>query len=176
MTSVPATAPHSWRPESWRRVQDSNHSGTMDDVSIPLRFFSTSDDASAAEALGRDPESVMETAARDRFLPSSAMTEWETLLTGRGPEGHAHAPRPRVVADDWPRSSSKIFLASPELRVALAAADHGSLTETADQWICQYGVHYGSFDPAEVRKILYEMSGLVRSANAERAGVYFWMR
>jgi hypothetical protein len=44
-------------------------------VTIPIRFFSTLDDTSAAEALDRDPESVSETAMRDRFLARSAMTE-----------------------------------------------------------------------------------------------------
>jgi hypothetical protein len=144
-------------------------------VSIPIRFFSAPDDASAAEALDRDPESVTETAVRDRFLASSAMIEWETILTGRGSEDHARAARPRVVADDRPRSSSKIFAASPELRAALAAADPERITEVARQWMDEYGAQHGSFVPGEVCRILYEMSGLARSADAERVGVYFWM-
>lgn len=143
-------------------------------VSIPIRFFSAPDDASAAEVLDRDPESVTETAVRSRFLGSSALLEWETILTGRDPKAQAQASR-LIVADDRPRSSSKIFAASPELRAALAAADRERLTEVADQWMEQYGGSHGSFEPGEVRKILYEMSGLVRSADAERVGVYFWM-
>jgi hypothetical protein len=143
-------------------------------VSIPIRFFSAPDDASAAEALDRDPESAAETEMRGRFLGSSALLEWETILTGRGPQAPA-AASPLVVADDRPRSSSKIFAASPELRAALATADLGRLTEVADQWMEQYGGRHGSFEPGEVRRILYEMSGLARSADAERVGVYFWM-
>jgi hypothetical protein len=107
-------------------------------VSIPIRFLSAPDDAGAAEALDRDPESVQETMIRDRFLASSAMTEWESILTGRSREGHARAAPPLVVADDRPRSSSKILAASPELRAALAAADHSRLTEAAHQWVGQY--------------------------------------
>jgi hypothetical protein len=96
------------------------------------------------------------------------------ILTGQDPKDPAEVSS-LVVADDQPRSSSKIFAASPELRAALAAADLGRLTEVADQWMEQYGGKHGSFEPGEVRKILYEMSGLARSADAERVGVYFWM-
>jgi hypothetical protein len=145
-------------------------------MSIPIRFFSTSDDTSAAEVLGRDPESAQETMVRGHFLVSSAMTEWETILTGRSPEGHAQAAAPRVVADDRPRSSSKVFAAPPGLRVALATADHARLTEVAQQWMDQYGGQHGNFEPSDVRTILYEMSRLARMADAEREGVYFWMR
>jgi hypothetical protein len=111
---------------------------------------------------------------RSGFLASSALLEWETILTGRDPKGQAQTSR-LVVADDRPRSSSKIFAASAELRAALAAADLGRLSEVADQWVEQYGGRHGSFEAGEVRKILYEMSGLARSADAERVGVYFWM-
>jgi hypothetical protein len=145
-------------------------------MSIPIRFFSTADDTSAAEVLDRDPESAQETMVRDHFLVSSAMTEWETILTGRGPEGHAQAAPPRVVADDRPRSRSKVFAAPPGLRVALATADHARLTEVAQQWTDQYGGRHGNFEPRDVRTILYEMSRLARMADAEREGVYFWMR
>ena len=145
-------------------------------MSIPIRFFGTADDTSAAEVLGRDPESAQETMVRDHFLVSSALTEWETILTGRSPEGHAQAARPRVVADDRPRSSSKVFAAPPGLRVALATADHARLTEVAQQWMDQYGGQHGNFEPSDVRTILYEMSRLARMADAEREGVYFWMR
>jgi len=68
-------------------------------VSIPIRFFSTSDDTSAAGALERDPGSASETMMRDRLLSSSAMSEWESILTCRSPEDHAQAPRPHIVAD-----------------------------------------------------------------------------
>jgi hypothetical protein len=113
---------------------------------------------------------------RDRFLSSSAMTEWQSILTGRSPEDHAQAPRPRIVADDRPRSSSKIFAAPPELRAALAAADHAGLADVADQWMDQYGAQHGNFELSDVREILYEMSRMARMADAEGEGVYFWMR
>jgi hypothetical protein len=145
-------------------------------VSIPIRFFSAPDDAGAVEALDRDPGSVQETMIRDRFLASSAMTEWESILTGRSREGHVQAAAPLVVADDRPRSSSKILAASPELRAALAAADHSRLTEAARQWVGQYGGQHGDFEVSDVRKILHEMSRLARMADTEQAGVYFWMR
>jgi len=145
-------------------------------MSIPIRFFSAPDDTSAAEVLGRDAESARETMVRDHFLASSAVTEWETLLTGQGPEGQAQVARLRVVADDRPRSSSKIFAAPPGLRAALAAADHSRLTEVARQWMDQYSGQYGNFDPGDVRTILFEMSQLARMADAEQEGVYFWMR
>jgi hypothetical protein len=145
-------------------------------MSIPIRFFSAPDDTSAAEALGRDPESAQETMVRGHFLASSAMTEWETILTGRSPEGHAQAARLRVVADDRPRSSSKIFAAPPGLRVALATADRARLAEVAHQWMDQYGGQHGNLEPSDVRTILYEMSRLARMADAEREGVYFWLR
>jgi hypothetical protein len=90
---------------------------------------------------------------RDRFLPSSALAEWESILTGRSPEG---AAQPRIAADDWARSSSKIFAAPPGLRAALAAADHARITETAYRWVDQYGANYGSLEPGEVDLILYE--------------------
>jgi hypothetical protein len=118
-------------------------------VSIPIRFFSAPDDASAAEALDRDPESAAETTVRSRFLESSVLLEWETILTGRDPKGQAQTSR-LVVADDRPRSSSKIFAASPELRAALAAADLERLSEVADQWVEQYGGRHGSFEAGEV--------------------------
>jgi hypothetical protein len=145
-------------------------------VSIPIRFFSAPDDAGGAEALDRDPGSVQETMIRDRFLASSAMTEWETILTGRSPEGHAQAAPPLVVADDRPRSASKILAASPGLRAALAAADQSRLAGAARQWAGQYGAQHGNFEVSEVEKIFCEMSRLARMADAEQAGVYFWMR
>jgi hypothetical protein len=113
---------------------------------------------------------------RDRFLAEAAMTEWESIFTGRGIEGHVQAAPPLVVADDRPRSGSKILAASPEPRAALAAADHSSLAGAARQWVGQYGGQHGNFEVSEVEKILREMSRLARMADAEQAGVYFWMR
>jgi hypothetical protein len=39
-----------------------------------------------------------------------------------------------------------------------------------------YGGQHGNFEVSEVEKILREMSRLARMADAEQAGVYFWMR
>jgi hypothetical protein len=86
-------------------------------------------------AVARDLGSASEITMRDRFLSSSAMAEWQSILTGQSPEDHAQAPRPRIVADDRPRFSSKIFAAPPGLRAALASADHARLTDVADQWM-----------------------------------------
>jgi hypothetical protein len=151
-------------------------------VSVYIRFFSAADDADAASCLDSEPGSVSgtvsasETMTRDRFLASSALAEWESILTGPSPEGHAQAAPPRVVADDRPRSSSKIFAAPLGLRAALAAADRASLTEAAHQWVDRYGEQYGNFDPGEVSHILCELSWLAKSAGAEGEGVYLWMR
>jgi hypothetical protein len=38
------------------------------------------------------------------------------FLNRRSPEGHAQASHPRVIADDRPRSGSKIFAVPPALR------------------------------------------------------------
>jgi hypothetical protein len=40
----------------------------------------------------------------------------------------------------------------------------------------QYGEQYGNVEPGEVSHILCELSWLAKSADAERAGVYPWMR
>ena len=110
---------------------------------------------------------------RDRFLTYSALAEWESILTGLSPEG---AAQPRIVADDRPRSSSKIFAAPPGLRAALAMADRARITEAAYQWVDQYSEQYGNFEPGEVSFILHELSELARAADAEGEGVYVWMR
>lgn len=140
-------------------------------VSIPIRFFSAAD-ADAAQCLDRDRASAFETTMRDRFLPSSALAEWESILTGRPPEGIA---QPRIVADDRPRSSSsKIFAAPPRLRAALAIADRATIIAAAHQSVNQYGERYGHFEPGEVSLILNEPCGLAKAADAEGEGVYVW--
>jgi hypothetical protein len=107
------------------------------------------------------------------FPPSSALTEWESILTGRSPEG---AAQPQIIADDRPHSNSKIFAAPPGLRAALATADRAKIIEAAHQWVDQHGERYGTFDPGEVSLILYELSELARAADADGEGVYVWMR
>jgi len=151
-------------------------------VGIFIRFFSASDDADAAQCLDNEPGSVSGTVSaseammRDRFLASSVLAEWETILTGPGAGDHGQAAAPRVVADDRPRSGSKILAPPPRLRAALAAADRARLAEVAHQWVDQYGEQYGNFEPDEVSHILCELSWLARTADAEGEGVHLWMR
>jgi hypothetical protein len=143
-------------------------------MTIHARIFTAPDDTGAAQVLGNGRDSVPETETqiRDQFLASSALTEWESTLTGRSPEDAAHAARPRVAADDRPDSGSKIFAAPPGLRAALAAADRAKLTETAQQWVDQYG----NIEPGEVSQVLCGLSELAKSADAAREELYFWMR
>lgn len=146
-------------------------------VSIIIKYFTAPDDASAAKALHGGPdESVFETMGCGNFLADSAMTEWETLLTGRSPEEHENAEWPRVVADDGPDSGIQVFAASPELQNALAAANRETLAEVAQQWADQYSEDYGgTFEPDTAAEILYELSELSRSANSRKHTLYCWM-
>ncbi|WP_067479072.1 hypothetical protein [Actinomadura hibisca] len=143
-------------------------------MSIIVKFFVASDDASAALTLPAGPERAFESLSLGNFDPEEAVVEWECLLAGGSFEELIGAGEPRIVAGEE-NDGSVVFAISPRLFIALAEAEHSRLRDLAAAWIRARAEDGETIAPEIAEEILGDLSALTITARRQGQSVYCWV-
>ncbi|MEU6632754.1 hypothetical protein ABZ905_31410 [Streptomyces parvus] len=143
-------------------------------MSIIVKFFVAPDDRAAALALRDGPGEACESLSLGNFDPMGAVTEWQSLLTGRTVEDVVEAGEPRVLGVEE-GGGCFVFAISSDLSAALADAERPTLRDVADSW-AQLRAEEGETIDGEIADgIMGDVAALTGSARRQGQSVYCWV-
>ncbi|WP_433471270.1 hypothetical protein [Saccharomonospora azurea] len=131
-------------------------------MSTVIRFFVAPSHEAAAAVVDCGPDRAFESLSYGNFDAGEALTEWESIFTGRSFEGLVAADEPEAVTGSDDGDGPVVFAASEALRDALAAADQAQLGEVSQLWVQKRAADGETFDQEIATEILSELARLAR--------------
>ncbi|MFF2523118.1 hypothetical protein [Streptomyces liangshanensis] len=144
-------------------------------MSVIIKFFTATDDTSAASSLVGGPHRDLAPVTCGNFDAMEAVVEWESLLTGRSFEALVASDEPRTVADPGDGGGPLLFAVSAALRGELAGASAARQAQIGALWVRERALEGDVFDPELVEDLLGELAALARAAGARGEGLYCWV-
>ncbi|MGQ5640317.1 MULTISPECIES: hypothetical protein [unclassified Streptomyces] len=144
-------------------------------MSIVIKLFVAPDHEAAAAVAEGGPDGVFESLTFGNFDVEEALTEWESIFTGRSFEEVLEDDVPETVADPHDGKGPLVLAVSRTLRHALCTADEHRLAEVSRLWVAERAADGEVFDTGIAVWIL---SGLANLAPAVREGdenLYCWV-
>jgi hypothetical protein len=144
-------------------------------VSSIVKYFVAPDDESTAAVVDDGPDDSWDVRRYGNFDALTAMTEWESILTGRTFDevldgGGGSRFLGTAEHDDGPL----LFAASPELQRALAEATPASLNELGQRWGQDRAAEGEDIDQELIAELLADVADLAGIAGTDRLLCCWW--